>query len=70
VKLRTFTRFNNVYPVLSVSGRQTVANKSLYLDLIIRPGAPFETRLSFLEEGPGPLSTVLGSEDVVAPASA
>jgi hypothetical protein len=70
VKLRTFTPFNIVYTVLSVSGRQTVANKSLYLDLIIRPGAPFETRLAFLEEGPGPLGTVLGSEDVVAPASA
>src|SRR5215203_6170850 len=66
VKLRTFTRFNNVYPVLSVSGRQTVANKSLYLDLITHPGGPFETRLAFLEEGPGPLGTVLGSEDVVA----
>src|SRR5215216_1173394 len=28
VKLRTFTPFNIVYPVLSVGGRQTVANKS------------------------------------------
>src|SRR5215217_1995031 len=28
VKLRTFTPFNIVYPALSVSGRQTVANKS------------------------------------------
>src|SRR5215212_7349568 len=54
VKLRTFTRFNNVYPVLSVSGRQTMANKSLYLDLITRPGGPFETRLALFEEGPGP----------------
>src|ERR671921_514828 len=28
VKLRTFTPFNIVYPVLSLSGRQTVANVS------------------------------------------
>src|ERR671917_1981517 len=52
VKLRTFTPFNIVYPVLSVGGRRT---NPLYLDLVAGLGSTRKTRLAFLEEGLDPL---------------
>src|SRR5215217_1783349 len=65
VKLRTFTPFNIVYPILSLGGQQSAANTSPIPYPHCRSREPRKTWLAFLEESPDPLGTVLRLEDVV-----